>query len=98
MVPQLQIWLPELVGPWARGPVGPWLVGGSPAPDLVARGSWARGPVNQSVGIQVVPRLRIWWPVGPWARVPVLGCKGPLYLFLGISQRSGKQIGFKGPL
>ena len=34
----------ELVGPWARGPVGPCsLVGGSALPDLVP---WVRGPVG----------------------------------------------------
>ena len=43
MVFQRPISWPEFVGPRARGPVGPWLVGGFPGPDLVAR---ARGPVG----------------------------------------------------
>ena len=68
---QLLIWLPGLVGPWARGPgqsVGCqlqiWL------PGLV--GPWARGC---SVGGQ----FQIWlpgWLVGPWAQRPKIFFSG----------------------
>ena len=68
----------ELVGPWAREPVGPCCpVGAWPLPDLVAGSSWARGPVGPwaRVAQSVHGRFQIWsprarGPVGPWARGP----------------------------